>query len=287
MPCEDRQRPWQARKAVNETKKRIWSTTWRSIVVLAVFVVVTQEPASWPAGAAASQVWVVTTGTVRTLSAGAPRISARLFGSSQAVVLGFPDNGHPRALSWADESVFEEWIRKDWIPKTVTTVMYDPENWPSTPPGERDDPVGAMRAFSTIARAHGWRVVLTPSPSLVTVPGGVCTVAPNESIESAYVRCDIAGQAAMLADVVETQAQHLETDPFAYRSFVAATAEQARAANPNILVVSGLSTNFTESPVVLYSAWRSVRDLVDGHYLAIPKGIRPELAVAFLRLLPR
>jgi hypothetical protein len=273
-------------EAVSETRKRIWSTAWRSIVVLAVFVVVTQEPASWPAGAAATQVWVVTTGTVRTLTYGAPRISARLFGSSEAIVLGF-DSRHPKALSWANEGTYEMWIRKGLIPKSVTTVMYDPENWPSTPPDERRDPIGAMRAFSTSARAHGYRVVLTPSPSLVTVPAGACAVGPDESIESAYVRCDIAGQAAMLADVVETQAQNLETDPFAYRSFVAATAEQARAANPNVLVVSGLSTNFTESPVVLYSAWRSVRDLVDGHYLAIPQGIRPEVAVAFLRLLPR
>jgi hypothetical protein len=271
---------------VSETRKRIWIAAWRSVVVLAVFAVVTQEPAPWPAGAAASQVWVVTTGTVRTLSAGAPRISARLFGSDEAIVLGI-DQKHPKALSWANEATYEMWIREGLIPKSVTTVMYDPENWPSTPPDERRDPIGAMRAFSISARANGYRVVLTPSPSLVTVPRGVCAVGPAESIESAYVRCDIAGQAATLADVLETQAQHLETDPFAYRSFVAATAEQARAANPNVLVVSGLSTNFTESPVVLYSAWRSVRDLVDGHYLAIPMGIRPEVAVAFLRLLPR
>jgi len=28
-----------------------------------------------------------------------------------------------------------------------------------------------------------------------------------------------------------------------------------------------------------------VTDIVDGHYIAVPEGIRPEIATAFLRLL--
>jgi hypothetical protein len=35
---------------------------------------------------------------------------------------------------------------------------------------------------------------------------------------------------------------------------------------------------------VLYAAWRSVLDVVDGHYLNVPDGYRPAVAVAFLRM---
>jgi hypothetical protein len=143
-----------------------------------------------------------------------------------------------------------------------------------------------MQAFSVSARALDYRVIITPHPGLVTVAGGRCTVGPSEAIEDAYVRCDIAGQAAKVADIVETQAQMLETDPAAYRKFVSATAAQARAANPKVLVLSGLSTNYTDSPVVLYDAWASVDDVVDGHYVSAPHGLRIDALVAFLKLLP-
>ena len=268
-------------------RKRRWYKIGRLSAAAVALTLITQQPSSRPAGAAAPQTWVVTTGTVKVVSAAAPGLATRLFGSSWAIVLGLPDTGQPTSLSWASEAAFELAVSNGWIPPGVTTVMYDPENWPSTPAPERIDPVTAMRAFSTTARGQGYRVVLTPHPSLVTVPGGRCTVGPGESIEDAYVRCDIAGQAATMADVVETQAQALETDPSAYRSFVEATAEQARAANPDVSVLAGLSTNYTDSPVALYSAWYAVRDVVDGHYLAVPHGIRPGVAIAFLRLLPR
>ena len=219
----------------------------------------------------------------------APRIAESLFGSPRSVVLGFapPYSKAPTALSWASEAAFELAIHNVWIPSTVTTVMYDPENWPSTPERERLDPVAAMQAFSLAARAHGYRVILTPHPSLMTVPGGLCTVGAGEAIEAAYVRCDIAGQAARYADVVETQAQYLEADPSAYGDFVSTTAAQARAANPDVLVISGLSTNFVNSPAALYAAWFAVRDVVDGHYLSVPGGRRYAVAIGFLRLLPR
>jgi hypothetical protein len=40
---------------------------------------------------------------------------------------------------------------------------------------------------------------------------------------------------------------------------------------------------FTEDPHVLLAAWRSVRGVVDGHYLNVPQGIRANVAVAFAR----
>ena len=65
---------------------------------------------------------------------------------------------------------------------------------------------------------------------------------------------------------------------------ITAAAKQARDANPGVLVLSGLSTNFASDPSTLYAACRSVLGTVNGHYLNVPHGRRPETALAFLRL---
>ena len=266
--------------------QRAWAIA-RALVVLLLLAIFMQQPLTRPARSMPPQVWLITSGTGSRIAFDAPAIASTLLAPGRSIVLGFPvGGGAPTALSWASEAAFQLAIANKWIPPQVTTVMYDPENWPSTPRDERIDPVAAMNSFSASARALGYRVIITPHPSLVTVPGGRCTVRPGEPIEDAYVRCDIAGQAAKVADIVETQGQMLETDPGAYGRFVSATAAQARAANPHVLVLSGLSTNFTDSPVALYRAWLSVRDVVDGHYLAAPHGLRQDVMIAFLRLLP-
>jgi hypothetical protein len=187
-------------------------------------------------------------------------------------------------MAWASEAQFAHDLRAELIPPDVRAVMYDPEYWDPTPTAEQRDPVVAMRAFTSLARAHGYLVILTPHPNLTAVPGAACTRAPDESIQAAFLRCRIASVAAREADVVEIQGQFLETDPGAYRAFVSRAAAQARAANPAVRVIAGLSTNFTSDPQVLLAAWEAVRDVVDGHYMAVPEGIRPEVATSFLQL---
>src|SRR5262249_8039797 len=134
------------------------------------------------------------------------------------------------------------------------------------------------------ARTHGYVVMITPHPSLVTVAGAACGAEPGEALDRAFVRCGIEADAGRYADVVEVQGQDLEADPDAYRGFGATCARQARAPNPGVLVLSGLSTNFASDPSTLYEAWRSVLGMVDGHYLNVPHGQRPDTALAFLRL---
>jgi hypothetical protein len=267
-------------------ERRVWVFT-RPAIVLLLLAFFMQQPLARRARSFTPQVWVVTSGTAFRVAYAAPALAASLFDPLRSVVLGFPiGGGEPTALAWASEASFERDIRGRSIPAQVDTVMYDPENWPSTPRSERIDPIAAIDAFSASARAQGYRVIITPHPNLVTVAGGRCTVGPGEAIEDAYVRCDIAGQAAKVADIVETQAQMLETDPAAYRKLVAATTEQARAANPDVLVLSGLSTTYTDSPVALYDAWMSVNDVVDGHYVSAPHGLRQDALIGFLKLLP-
>jgi hypothetical protein len=229
-----------------------------------------------------TQVWIATATTRGTLSQLDPAAAQGLLGGPRSITLGEPI-GAPAALAWSSERRFAAQLAAGQIPPSVRIVLYDPEGWLATPAAERRAPIPAMLAFGALARAHGYLPVITPHPSLMAVHGAACGALEGESLETAYLRCGIQAMAARAADIVEVQAQYLETDPDAYQAFVAAAAAQARQANPNVLVLSGISTTFTEDPRVLEAAWRSVHGVVDGHYLNVPQGLRPSVAIAFAR----
>jgi hypothetical protein len=229
-----------------------------------------------------TQIWIGTATTRGTLARIDPDAAAGLLGAPQSITLGEPI-GAPLALSWSSERRFARDVVDRSIPSSVRIVLYDPEGWLATPPAERRAPIPAMLAFGALARANGYLPVITPHPSLMQVHGATCAQMSGETLEVAYLRCGIQAAAARAADIVEVQAQFLETDPDAYEAFVTAAAAQARWANPGVQVISGISTTFTEDPQVLLAAWRSVRGVVDGHYLNVPNGVRPTVAVAFAR----
>ncbi|HEX3299382.1 MAG TPA: hypothetical protein VHW68_04655 [Actinomycetota bacterium] len=229
-----------------------------------------------------NEIWVGTATTRGTLARLDPDAAAGLLGAPQSITLGEPV-GSPTALSWSSERRFARDVATRAIPSSVRIVLYDPEGWLVTPPAERLAPIPAMSAFGALARANGYLPVITPHPSLVLVRGAACGQMTGETLEAAYLRCGIQAASARAADIVEVQAQFLETDPDAYERFVTAAAAQARLANPGVQVISGISTTFTEDPQVLYAAWRSVRGVVDGHYLNVPNGARPAVAVDFAR----
>jgi hypothetical protein len=109
-----------------------------------------------------------------------------------------------------------------------------------------------------------------------------------------FLNLRLAGPMAKIANTVELQAQSLERDPEAYASFVHAAAAQARADNPNVTLLAGLSTNPPGTAVSsqqLTDAIVASRPDVDGYWLNIPgQGPRcptcnapqPELGVAVL-----
>ena len=262
---------------------------WVFAPLLATLAAVAVAPAAFhtrlPDVPPLRQRWMATPTTVERLRAIDPAIAALYFDRPGSYVLGGGLQAATAAASWADERRFEQDLAAGAIRPDVRFVMYDPEGWPSTPVAEQRHPVAAMRAFADAARAAGYGVVITPHPSLVEVPHGDCVRAGTETEQEAFLRCRIEAAAAKLSDVVEVQAQSLEADPVLYRSFVEEAAAQASVANPNVVVLAGLSTRFVTDPNTLLSAWDSVTDIVDGHYLAVPEGIRPDVAVAFLRML--
>lgn len=231
---------------------------------------------------ASSGVWILTTNTATVIDGIDPGATAAFTGPRALVLGGWPSA--TRAMGWASYATFASDFAAGTIPGDVRYVMYDPESWAATPLEEQRDPIRFMRAFSTLAHDAGYRVILTPHPNLTTVPGAVCLKRPEESISDAYLRCGIPGTAASLADVLDVQAQYLEADAAAYRTLVAAAAQQARAANPRVVVTAHLSTAFVASPDALFAAWRAVAHLVDGRYLGVPHGVRADVAVGFLRM---
>ena len=58
-----------------------------------------------------------------------------------------------------------------------------------------------------------------------------------------FLRLGLAGAIAKVTDVLELQAQSLEWSPSTYAEFVRKAAAQARAANPRVAILAGLSTN--------------------------------------------
>jgi len=183
-----------------------------------------------------------------------------------------------RTASWASVAEFEEDVQAEGGSlHGVQSVLYDPEAWQATPSDEQRDPEAAMRRFARLARSLGYEVIITPGLTLAGVQGSTCPRDDEESPQDTYLRCDIAGTAARYADVVEVQAQTLQGDPDAYRDFVAAAASDARAANPDVKVISGLRVRDDASIDEEERAWVATVDVVDGHYLAMEPADAAEL----------
>jgi hypothetical protein len=228
--------------------------------------------------------WVVVTGTIRAIVEVDPDVAGRVFGTAETVALGgWPGATNGRA--WGSHAQFAADVASAAIPRDVRVVMYDPEGWDRTPLEERLDPIGSIEAFGSLARSKGYAVIVTPHANLVSVPGSPHAPRGDESREDAYLRSGILEASAAYADAVETQAQRMQNDPKAYRAFVADTARLARGANPDVQVLSGLSTHpgYPATAEMLADASRSVRDVVDGHYLSLAKLRLVEVATAFLR----
>lgn len=232
------------------------------------------------------QHWLTSQGTVAAIARRDPEAAEATFAKPTGIIMG----GWPGALhgqAWASCAAFEDDLMAGRIPVQVRAVMYDPEGWEKTPIEERRDPVTFMHRFANLARDRGFFTIVTPHQSLVDVPGGRHARGPDETMEQAYLRSGLAAEAARFADMSETQSQGLQRDPAAYRRLVEQTASQARGANPAVVFLSGLSTHpgYPATTEMLFSAWESVRDLVDGHYLSLGKRRwNPEGAAQFLRL---
>ena len=149
------------------------------------------------------QRWVVVPGTIRAIAEADAGVAERIFGSSDAIVLG----GWPGATTgqaWASYAQFADDVETGSIPEDVRVAMYDPENWEPTPLAERLDPLGSIEAFCALARSHGYFVLITPHANLVSVPESIHAPRAGETREEAFLRSGIVEVSALNADAIET-----------------------------------------------------------------------------------
>lgn len=177
----------------------------------------------------------------------------------------------------------------------VAAVLYDPESWPRTPRAEQIDPVAAVCRAAAIAHAHGKLLIATPAVDLLrrVTPDAV----HHGQRYRAFEQTGWIGAMAKCADIIEIQAQGAEANLAQFERFVGTEARQARAANPDVLVLAGISTNpdgRRVSAQQLLDAVRAVRPVVNGFWLNIPAGGKycphcgvpqPQVAVQLLQSL--
>lgn len=174
----------------------------------------------------------------------------------------------------------------------VRAIMYDNEAWQFTPADEQRDPASYAAMAAADVHRRGLLFISAPAVDLVTVlrPG-------QPSRYQAYLDLGLAASGARSADVFDIQAQGTQNDPGEYAQFVTGAAQQARAANPSVTVLAGLSTGPSgqqTSPQQLLAAVTATRGIVDGYWLNIPQRgprcpscgeARPDIALQLLELL--
>ena len=171
--------------------------------------------------------------------------------------------------TFASAAELDQAVSGGGLPAGTRALLYDPEAWAFTPRAEQLDPAAATRRARDTAHAHGLALIVAPALNLATVrpdPAG----GPRWR---QFLRLGLAGSVAKVSDVLELQAQSLERDTRTYATFVREAAAQARAANPRVAILAGLSTNPPGAEVTseqLAAAIRVTRGIVDGYWLNIP-----------------
>ena len=181
-------------------------------------------------------------------------------------------------------------------------VMYDLENWSRSPIAEQQNAPLYMHRFGDFAHAHGFQTIMAPEAFLVRVQGSVANCDDGQTGWQCFLSNGWAAAAARYSDRYSIQSQGQQTGdasgPDAYINYVSQASAQAKAANPQVVVSAGLSTNppqGTPTVQVLYQDANSVRSYVSGFWLNVPDPAlgscpscgapRPDLALQLIQML--
>ncbi len=162
-----------------------------------------------------------------------------------------------------------------YIYKGTKAILYDNENqpsWTTTPKIEKEHQYRYYKRAAEFSHSHGYAFIATPLSK--DHPRLVARVAP-------------------FSDVLEIQAQWLQSSTTRYSNHVLPLAREVRRANPSTIILSGLSTNSNlggiPTPSRLVACAKSVQPLVQGYWLNLPTATRrdgyADIACKFLELL--
>jgi hypothetical protein len=230
------------------------------------------------ANAATKPTWFMTAGNIQSLSHTDSATAAHFFNTSSAYGAGASLVQRPVQAGYATTPVldftsyaqFSSDIASGAIKYPYKWVMYDPENWASTPAAEAQDPVKYLKLFGQLAHAHGLKVAEAPAMDLCSVTGTAYPRQSGETCSQWYTRVNIAGAAAKDGNIYILQDESNTANLSQYASLYASSASQARAANSAVKVYSEVSTaNGTAAQMT--AAAQSISP--DGFYVAAPGAI--------------
>lgn len=146
-------------------------------------------------------------------------------------------------------------------------AYYDIEHWASTPSSEQQSPAASIEQAAQIAHGAHKLFGVTPDGAFLGNEGG-CRFNLSKGIASQIDWKSV--------DELDVQAQGLADDTTCgsenvskYASFVSQIASIARAANPNIRIVSQVSLRFS-APATIIDAARAVRGIANAFLVAYP-----------------
>jgi hypothetical protein len=174
-------------------------------------------------------------------------------------------------------------VNGDNLPAGTEAIVLDQEDWKGscagsaicTPQSDLDNPVEYATEAAAATKKAGLIMIVTPALDLFD---GVGTLPCSTSYYKCYLSYNMAGKMAAIpgVDVIDLQAQSLETTPGTYERFVEQASAQAKKANSSIVVLAGLSTspNLPTSPTAgeLEQDASAVQPYVSGFWMNIPDG---------------
>ena len=237
--------------------------------------------------------WILAASTMNNVSGYNSTVANAAFNNSGTYLTAALGSNNPVPSGWRSVPTlnlksyadFSSAVSSGTVPSWTKAVLYDPEAWTQTPTNEQQDVVTYIKLFCQLAHAHNWLCIITPGTDLMNVyPKN-----SGETNQQAFVRYNIDGQAAAVADMVQVQSQTDEFSPTSYASYVSQVYSEVKAANANIPFLSGITANdqgTVASGSVMAAAANSVKSYVNGFFLnASSTAPDPADATSFLQLL--
>jgi hypothetical protein len=237
--------------------------------------------------------WAMARSSLEHLMEAAPARAKAAFDSPDTLVQNDPplssDPSPPgwstsRTERWTSFAAFRTAVEEGAIPSMVQVVHYDNEAWSQTPLREQHRPAFFERRFCNLAHANGLDCMTGPGQDLC----GVIDHPSGETYAQCYLDEELAAKAARHADVVDIQAQALEPrGARVYGNFIRRAAAQAKAANPDVVMLGNIAASPSGAEVdaeAMYRCAKAALPFVSGFYTTVSSADGTTTA-DFLRLL--
>lgn len=237
--------------------------------------------------------WAMARSSLEHLIAADPTQARAAFDSPDTMVQNDPplsSDPSPRGWSssrterWTSFAAFRAAVEEGTVPSMVQVVHYDNEGWSQTPLREQRHPGIFEKRFCGLAHANGWSCYTGPGQDLC----GVISHPAGETYAQCYLDENLAGKAARYADVIDIQAQALEArGARAYGNFVRRAAAQAKAANPDVVVLGNIAASpdgATVDAEAMYACAKAALPYVSGFYTTVSAADGPTTATFLRRL---